>query len=329
MLDPLARRIALSLILALCSGGLHAAQPEHERAPEPATPRREEPDAPPLVDGDSPEALTLNASLRATYQADTDFDADIGELQLTEYHAAVEALIHPGSGQLSVGLGSGLLDYDITPGAGSVAGDAASIGAEFDEIYTLSLTGIYSNRFNESTGWFVGGGVLSAFESDADFGDSLDWLVTAGFTHTVSDKLEVGIGVAVRSRLDDDVLVVPVPRIRYTIDEHWSLESQRVGLRLNYKSSERLSYGVSGEYDTVSFRLDDTHAAAPEGMATHRRFPVALYAVYQPQPRIEITGRLGAAFAGELEILDTEGGDIAKQDLDTAVFGSLGVSFRF
>lgn len=338
------RPLTLSMALALYAASPHASaqsqnnQPQGEQPPsehianEPAPDQSTQRDARQIADADTPQRdpLSLSIYANASYSADTDFDRDIGELQLSEYHAGINALIKPESGgSLSLTFDAGLLDYDITPATTSVPGDAASIGSEFDDIYTLSLIGIYSNRFNDETGWFVGGGVLAGYESDADFGDSLDWLVTAGVSHKLSENLDIGLGVAVKSRLDDGVLIIPVPQIRYTIDERWSIESQRAGLRLNYKSSENLSYGIMGEYSTVSFRLDDSHALAPEAMATHRRIPVAIYALYKPQAQIEISGQVGAAFAGQLEILDTNGDGITKQDIDTAVFGSLNVSFRF
>ncbi|MAO21109.1 MAG: hypothetical protein CMJ35_04280 [Phycisphaerae bacterium] len=317
-------RLTTMLLLSLATPPLLASQPAEEPESSPNIEAVEQ------LEGTRSTQLTLRARVSAGFQADADFDADIGELSLAEYRLGLNAMWNiKDGGRLSIDLGAGLLDYDITPSATSVAGDAASIGAELDEIQTLGLTGIYSDRLNDTTSWFLGGGVGFSGEQDADFGDSFEWLFTTGFMYKQSDTFSWGLGVLVKSRLEDDVLVVPVPQITWNIDERWTLATERAGLRLIYKSSDVLSYGISGEYRSESFRLDDTHVSAPEGMGTHRRIPVALFAQYKANDRIVIDASVGAALGGELEFLDTNGNDVAKQDLDVGVFGSLSLSFRF
>ena len=320
---PIARTTPL-LLIALCGSPLLASQPTQQ--PDQAQGERDAEQ----IDRTGPATLTLRASVGVTYQADADFDGNIGELSLLEYRAGLTALINiEDAGRLSINLSAGLLDYDVSPSLTSVAGDAASIGAELDTIHTLGLTGIYSDRFNDTTNWFIGAGVGFAGEEDADFGDGFDWLFTGGFEYKQSDTLTWGIGVLVKSQLEDDVLIVPVPRITWKIDDRWTLASERAGLRLSYKSSDELSYGISGEYRSDSFRLDDTHAAAVEGMGTHRRIPIGLFAEYTPNDRIVIDASVGAALGGELEFLDTNGNDVSKQDLDPGFYGSLNLSFKF
>ncbi|MEX0875990.1 MAG: hypothetical protein WD114_00905 [Phycisphaerales bacterium] len=324
---PMAPALVL-LLAALTPAAIAQSDPPETEQSDTERPQAESAEQTP--EEQSPDSLSLSVYLEGVYNAHTDFDDDIGELKLTEYHAGINAIVRTeNAGVFNIGFDAGLLDYDITPSATSVAGDAADIGQGFEDIHTLSLIAIYTDAINESTNWFAGAGVISAGEKDADFDETIDWLGTAGFSHKFSDKLQIGIGVLVKTRLDDDLLIVPIPQIRYDIDERWSISSERAGLKINYKASDALSYGVTGEYDTISFRLDDSHALAPEAMATHRRIPIAAYAVYTPSPAIEIRGRIGTALGGELEILDDDGDEIASQDIDAAIFGSLTVSFRF
>lgn len=283
-----------------------------------------------VVDSKPNTGFVFEANLNTTFASNADFNTDIGEFAYSEFGAGLKASRRVGdSGMLSFDFDAGLLNYDITPSATSVAGDAASIGAEFDDVTTLSLIGMYANQTDEGHSWFVGGGVLSTGENGADFGDTVDGIFMGGYRHKVNNTLSVGFGVAVRSRLDDGVLVVPLPQVKYTVNEFWSIESEGVGLKINYKASNDLNYGIVGQYASTTFRLDDTHAVAPEGMVTHRRIPVAFYARYAPNDTIEISGRVGGMLSGELEILDTNGNDIATQDIDTGIFGSIMVSFKF
>jgi Domain of unknown function (DUF6268) len=279
---------------------------------------------------DSSQGFSFKAFVEGEFLSETDFDDNIGEFEYSAISAGISASRRIGDdGFFNVEFSAGLINYDISTSAGSVAGDAASIGSEFDDVYTLSLTAFYSDRLNDTTTWFVGGGVLSAGEEDADFGDTIDGLFTGGFRYQANDKLELGIGILVKTQLDDDVLIVPIPQIKYTIDDRWSIESKRAGLELRYKSSDALTYGVAGEYSSNTFRLDDSHTFATEGVATHRQIPVSFFAEYSPTSNIEIVGRIGAALGSELEILDNDGHEVTSQDIDAGVFGSLNLSFKF
>lgn len=316
---PTSRLLPLTL-LALATTPLLAAQPSEEGSEKEAE----------QIERSEPQSLTLIARAGGSFQADADFDNDIGELSLSEYRAGLTALWNiEDAGRLTIDLSAALLDYDVTPSATSVAGDAASIGAELDDIHQVGITAIYSDSLNDTTNWFLGGGIGFSGEDDADFGDSFDWLATGGFEYKQSDTLSIGVGVLIKSRLEDDVLIVPIPRINWTIDERWSLRTERAGLELRYKHSDKLSYGVFGEYRSDSFRLDDTHAAAVDGMGTHRRIPVGMFADFKASDRFTIEAAVGAALGGELEFLDANGNDVSKQDLDPGIFGAITVSFRF
>ena len=276
------------------------------------------------------QAISFEATIKATASDHANFDSDIGEFKRSHIEASISASRRIGSSSmLSVEFGAGLLNYDIDPSATSVAGDAADIGSEFDDITTLSLMGIFADRTDEGHSWFIGGGAISNSEQDADFGDSVDGIITGGFGYRVSNELEIGLGVVARTRLDDDALIVPFPQLKYSINEFWSINSEGAGLRINYKASEAVDYGVYGKFQSTTFRLDDSHAFASEGMATHRSFPLAFFAHYSPNDTIKLKGSVGAMIGGELEILDTAGNDVASQDIDPGIFGTLSVSISF
>lgn len=283
------------------------------------------------IDRASSASLTISPYAFGSFHADADLDSDIGEFGFSSYRAGVNLTKGVGDrGRLGANIGFGVLDYDITPSATSVANDAADIGAGLDDVYESEIILSYAHRGEGKWAYQFGAGVVSAGEDGADFGDTLDFLGTAGFRYQYNDKLSLGLGVLVKTRLEDDVLVIPVPQIRYQINDQWVLESQRAGLALSYAASDELTYGIMGEYLNSTFRMNDTHAAVvSEGVVNHTRVPVSIFAEYKPSDQIEISARVGASLAGNIEFLDNAGNEVTDQDIDTAIFGSLNVSFRF
>lgn len=276
-------------------------------------------------------SLRISPYVFGSFHADADLDSDIGEFGFSSYRAGINLSRSVGDrGLLSANIGFGLLDYDITPSAASVANDAADIGAGLDDVYESEIIISYVHRGEGKWSYLFAGGIISSGEDGADFGDTLDFLGTAGFRYQYNDRLSLGLGVLVRTQLEDDALVIPVPQIRYQISDKWVLETERAGLELRYEANEQITYGLAGEYLSSTFRLNDMHAAlVSEGVATHRRVPVSVFADFAPSEQIQIRARVGTSLAGNIEFLDASGNDITDQDIDPAIFGSLNVSFRF
>lgn len=318
-------RFTTTTLLALASTPLIAiAQPDN------TNPDQSSKDAEQIERTES-SSLRISPYAFASFHADADLDNDIGEFGFSSYRAGINLSTQIGDrGQLSGNIGFGVLDYDITPSGTSVANDAADIGAGLDDVYESEIILTYAHRGEGKWSYLIGAGIVSAGEDGADFGDTLDFLGTAGFRYQYNDKLSLGLGVLVKTRLEDDVLVIPVPQIRYQISDKWVLETQRAGLELRYEANEQITYGIAGEYLSTTFRMNDTHAAiVSEGVANHTRVPVSIFVNFEPTEQIEIKARIGSSLAGNLEFLDTNGNDITDQDIDPSIFGSINVSFRF
>lgn len=318
-------RYAHMILLSIAAAPLIAhAQPDNN-TPDPAQRDAEQ------IENPESSSLSISPYAFASFHADADLDADIGEFGFSSYRAGLNLSRRIGDRGLITGnIGFGVLDYDVTPSATSVANDAADIGAGLDDVYESEIVLTYVHRGEGKWSYLFGAGILSSGEDGADFGDTLDFLATAGFRYQYDDKLSLGMGVLVRTQLEDDALIIPVPQIRYQISDKWILESQRAGLELRYEANEQITYGIAGEYVSSTFRLNDMHAAiVSEGVATHRRVPVSIFANFIPSDQIQIKARIGTSLAGNIEFLDTNGNDITDQDIDPAIFGSLNVSFRF
>lgn len=252
--------------------------------------------------------IKFNFHASTTYYDEADFDDANGTIESWSSTFGVGAATSLGDGRISLGIDAELINYDYT-GTGNAS----------DDVTILTLSSTYTGQLESGNAWFVGATVSSARESGAEFDDSIAGMIFGGYRHKVSDTLELGIGLAIRSRLEDDVLIIPLPQIRYDMGGGWVLSSQRAGVKLMYAASDALSVGVSGEFESRSFRLD-TANAVPGGAATHTGFPVAFQAEYKPSRSVMLSGRVGAALASEIEFFDSSGNSVNAREFDSAVF---------
>jgi hypothetical protein len=172
-------------------------------------------------------------------------------------------------------------------------------------------------------------------ESGADLGDSATGGGLAGFSYRFSDRLTLGPGLGVLSRLEDSVNVFPILIIDWEITDRLSLKTGRglgatqgPGLALSYRASDAWSLALGGRYESLRFRLDDS-GPAPDGVGEDRSFPLYLSATYNRGRDLQLSVIGGVELGGTLRVEDSRGRRITKQDYDTAPFLGLSFNFRF
>lgn len=281
-------------------------------------------DLPAEVIDPAPAGPTFTLVATGTMSDRADLDDGPGDLRISRARLGVQAGFDLGERRsLAVGLGAERSWYDFKD-----ATDLDPSGDPFGDVTDAELFLRYSAPFSDSTSWFGLAAVGIAAEDGADISDSFVYTGSLGFITRASDSFSWGLGVLVRTQLEDDALIIPIPQIRWAIDDKWTLESQRAGLRLDYAHSESFSYGVQAEYLSRSYRLDD-NGPIPDGMATDRRVPVSVYAEYEPAPAFSINAAVGASVYSNIELLDSSGDDITDDDIDTSLFFSLTARIRF
>lgn len=313
----------LALILAAACA---AAQPQAE-TPAPAATQADDraaaatDDAPPQL----PERAgpTVALTLTGTIGAKADLD-DAGDFSVARARAAVDLGMDLGERRaLTLTLGAEHSWYDFDDATG-----LAATGDPFSRTFEAQLGARFSAPVNDRTDWFALGAVGLAAEDGADLSDA--WVFTAGggFVTRASPTFSWGLGLVVRTRPEDDALIVPIPQIRWAIDDRWTLASHRAGARLNYAHSDQLSYGLQAEYQSRSFRLDDD-GPIPDGVATDRAVPVAFYAEYTPRPGVTLGASIGATLLHNVELIDDAGDKITDEDADPAAFFGLTARVAF
>ncbi len=303
--------------LAFAAAPALAAEPSATPADQPAD------NPPPEV---TPETAgpTFTASIAGWHAFDADLDTGPGELSLSRLRLDLSAGFDLAERRtLVVGIEAEETWYDFT---NATSLDAS--GDPFDNATNVDLFARYSAPLNDNTTWFGVATIGFAAESGADFSDSLIYGGALGFSYRQSETFSWGLGVAVRTRLEDDALIIPLPQIRAKLSERWTLASERAGLRLEYAASDALAYGLTAQYDSRTFRLDDG-GPIPSGVATDRRVPVAFFARYSPDRNIDLTAQIGASLFTNIELFDANGNDLTDDDADTALFAGLSARIRF
>ena len=142
-------------------------------------------------------------------------------------------------------------------------------------------------------------------------------------------------GSFLQTDLDDDVSVFPILAIDWRITEQLSLStgrglaaSQGPGLTLSYKFNDQWSFGFSGRYEDIEFRLDDQDIA-PGGIGQDKSIPMVLSATFNPSQKATMSFFAGMEFSGELSLEDKAGTTVEQSDYDSATIVGGTFEFRF
>lgn len=269
---------------------------------------------------------SFSLTFGGTWIGQTDLDDSPGELGIARAGARF-GVAHKLSETVSLTFGADVdySAYDFSNASGLVPGTDDPFGDA--SIVTLSLGAQFKS--GERNAWFVTGFARSAGESGAAFDETLIGGGIVGFSHTFSDDFTLGIGVLASSELEDDVYVIPVPIIRWNINERWSLASgERANVQLAYAPSDRWTMGAEVSWDRRQFRLDED-GPLPSGVAEERHVPVGIFARFAPNANVEVAARVGANLGSEIKIDNEHGDRVGKDDLGSALYAGFEVRFRF
>jgi hypothetical protein len=282
--------------------------------------------------------VTLEADAAHQFRAGID-STDGGEVSssLVGSRLSVRVPVNRRTG-LSLSAGAGLLHYEFSGPSGIIPGDEAP----WENIVVGSVGAGISHAFDERWRLFAGANLSSAGERATYFDETLTVGGTLGVAYAVSDKLTVGGGLTVQTRLDDSVFVLPFPTVEWVLpgdpQERWRLvvggsrigPSRAAGAAITFDATEQVTlvagwagFGLGGD-----FRLDDT-GPAPGGVGRDRAFPIVVGVDWRPTRQVRLSAFAGAALFGELEILDSNGNRLAKRRVDPSPTIGVGLSVSF
>jgi hypothetical protein len=172
-------------------------------------------------------------------------------------------------------------------------------------------------------------------EKGAGSGDSATYGLFAAAAWRISESLTIGPGVGVFSRLESGSQIFPVLAIDWDISDRWNLStgrglaaSQGPGLTLSYELNQNWSFGLSGRYEDLEFRLDDEGPAAG-GVGRDQSFPLVVSAILAPNSTFKVAVFAGLEFGGKLKLKDSAGVVIDESSYDPAPLVGATFEVRF
>lgn len=199
----------------------------------------------------------------------------------------------------------------------------------WDHLQAHRLGGALFGRINDRWSWFGGAEVRAAFESGADLGDSLEVRGTGGAVWTVDERLKLTFGVAVGTQIEDDALVIPVLGIDWRIDERTRLATRDLGLILSHEFVPHWSAGVFGAFEYRDWRLDDSRATVPGGVAREKRAVFGVEVRHRPSNGFEFAIEGGVVAWQKMKALDDDGRKVGEQEFNPAPYLGVSAIVRF
>ncbi len=221
-------------------------------------------------------------------------------------------------------------DFDgVTPG---------SFGAldPWEEVHALKFGLPVFWDLNDDWTLFALPSLRLNFEDGADIGASLTGSLLAGATYQFSDSLSIGPGFGVRTQLEDSTSAFPIVLLDWQLSENLQLTTRPSGsfisgpgVTMNWQLSDSWRATFGATYENTRFRLSDSNQVASEGIGEYSSVPLYAAFTFQPTPNFHVGVFGGVRFANEIQLENSGGRTILREDADPAPFFGLNLSLHF
>ena len=213
-------------------------------------------------------------------------------------------------------------------------GGSTGIGAlnPWDDVESHYVSLIASTQL--ANDWTVFAGPVAQFARDRDArledSDTYGGLIGLSINH--SETLTYGGGFGVITSIEDSERLFPIIILNWQIKPDLRLASSsdagRSGAELIYSIDDGFDIALGVAYEFKRFRLDNA-SFAPMGVGETTSLPVWGRLTFQLDKNLTIDLRGGMRFGSELQIDNSAGSQLRKEDFDAAVFVGASLSVRF
>lgn len=178
--------------------------------------------------------------------------------------------------------------------------------------------------------WSVLGGAIIEYagERGVDWSRAATYGGYGGVKYRVNDSLAFTGGLIVKSRLEDDTLVVPLVGVEWAINDKLTLASDDLGLKLSAKINEQWQASIFGKFELRDFRLKDDGAIS-EGVVRDSRIPIGATVRWTPTPRVSVELSGGAVVYQRWTFDDRDGNRVETDRTRPAGFVGINASIGF
>lgn len=214
---------------------------------------------------------------------------------------------------------------------------------DWNKVHLVTLTSLLRFQQTDEKWSFYGGPVINVgAEEGSSIGRSFSGGGAAGFDYVFSPTLTAGAGLAVVSRIEDPVAVVPLVRLDWMFAEQWKLHAgftelgscSGYGMDVSWNPIEKLtvSSGVQQQYKRFRLATESgrRHGGQYTAAVASDKYAVAYAkAGYDITDKIGIEGYAGMAFSGKLKVENKSGRALAEEEYDQTPMFGLRTSFAF
>jgi hypothetical protein len=338
MYRPTAAVMLSTVLLPAAGVWAQTAPPEQPPAPPPVAPASPPSDGSRVADAGAPAGKPgmaqeggkpgwrISFELKGSHAFQADFDGTPGSVAVTRAGAEVGLMIPLAEKtRLGFSLDWNASFYDFTDATGFAAG----FSEPWEDVHEIGFNANVGGSLGGKWGYVVGATIRSSGEDGAEFSDTLTYGGFASVSHQCTESFSASIGVFVRSRLEDDALIIPIPGIDWKISEQWRLTSMnQPGLFVLYSASDAWTLSLGARYESSEFRLNDRDAA-PEGIGRETGVPIEFGVEYRPSRNITLGATAGTYVYREFELDDRNGNDLSDFEADPGAVLGLNVKFAF
>lgn len=199
----------------------------------------------------------------------------------------------------------------------------------FSDVYSTSLSAVYMGALAEDWSVFAMGRVSWEAEREALRSDGRSEGGQVLFQRRFHERLTLGAGGIVATRLNEDLFLIPIASIRWAITDRVTLQTMR-GLNLFYTFDEARHWtlGLNAEYHSTYFRLNDK-AFAPGGVFRQRNIVSTVSLMYQPNPGIQVGAEIGYVPWRQIKISDAEERTLLRSKTDPGFSAAFTAALTF
>jgi hypothetical protein len=218
-----------------------------------------------------------------------------------------------GGGLFALGLDTEASFYDFSgPGA-------AGVGDPFNDVYESRLRSTLYTPLDRELSVFTGLELAYGGESEADLASGLTAGAAVGASYRASENLEVSLGVAAASRLEDDAYALPFIGVDWQLTGSTRLVAEGPEVRLEQRFTAGLDGYLLADYDLRQFRLDED-GPLDGGAFRDEQIDLGAGLNWTPIDGVRIGVEGGLTVWRELTTLSADGADLGVTEVDPAPF---------